>query len=348
MDNQRINRIESEVSQWRNKEERFAKLFSFSLSNNKGLLAEKLRYYEKLAAKYKNTPDLDERLTLRVLRQERNQIEKQLYPNLSIRLLRRLLVVPLREYAALRQESISSINNSQSLQNQLQRTGFTGLTEKLEAQMSQGLQKFTLPVSYYVNEKERVDHRLSFEKDPSGQYRFEGFQTSLYNASKPEEIRQHFFDAKTGPDANLAYNLLSGRAVFKDNLWSQLDFNDKDANGSYRVKEFHAGYGFDLDKALQQLPIKGRSNMAVADKLNNALKAGGRESVSFEIDGKEKRYYIEANPQFKSLTIYDGHSKKINLATITGSKITDALKVVNKLNEVNDTKLSQKKHLRLG
>lgn len=98
-----VNRVEMELSQWRSREERFSKLFSFNLSSNRPLLKEKLQYYERIAAKYKGTQDLDERFALRVLRQERNNVEKQLFPNLLIRLLRRLLVAPVREQIVIRQ-----------------------------------------------------------------------------------------------------------------------------------------------------------------------------------------------------------------------------------------------------
>ena len=63
-------------------------LFSFSLSSNRALLKEKLEYYERIAARYRGTQDQEERFALRMLRQERNRIEKQLYPNPLIRLLR--------------------------------------------------------------------------------------------------------------------------------------------------------------------------------------------------------------------------------------------------------------------
>jgi len=76
MNNSLVNRVEAELNQWRSREERFSKLFSFSLSNNRALLKEKLDYYDRIAAKYKGTQDLDERFALRVLRQERNRIEK--------------------------------------------------------------------------------------------------------------------------------------------------------------------------------------------------------------------------------------------------------------------------------
>ncbi|MBT2591401.1 hypothetical protein J7E50_14320 [Pedobacter sp. ISL-68] len=345
-----VNRVEMELSLWRSREERFSKLFSFNLSSNKSLLKEKLQYYERIAAKYKGTQDVDERFALNVLRQERNKIEKQLYPNLLIRLLRRLLVAPIREQIVIRQNVRQAEINSQSLHSQLQRAGFTNLSTKLDEQIRQSHEQFNIPVSYYINEKERLDHQLYFAKDQTGQYQFEGYKTSLHNELKPEENRQQYFSMKAGYgiDSTEAHNLLAGRSIQKDGTWVQLDFNDKDPHGNYRIKEFQSGYGYDLEKVLQQLPLKELLNKNDADKLQDALKQGSRQSVSFIKNGNEQRYYIEANPQFKSVNIYDEHSRKITLATALGNKTMEALKVNHKINEGKDESQSKRNGLRVS
>lgn len=345
-----VNRVEMELSQWRSREERFGKLFSFDLSSNRALLKEKLQYYERIVAKYKGTQDLDERFALRVLRQERNKIETQLYPNLLIRLLRRLLVAPVREQIIIRQNVRQVEQNSQSLHDQLQRAGFTGLSAKLDGHIKQGEQQFNIPVSYYINEKERLDHQLSFTKDQTGQYHFEGYKTSLHNEMKPEENRQQYFSMKAGYEINTAeaHNLLAGRSIQKDGTWIQLDFNDKDPHGNYRIKEFQSGFGYDLEKILQQLPLKELLNKSEADKLQDALKQGSRQSVSFVKDGNEQRYYIEANPQFRSVNIYDEHSRKITLATALGNKKMEAVKLTHKINERQDESQSKRNGMRVS
>jgi hypothetical protein len=201
--------VETELNQWRSREERFSKLFSFSLSSNKALLKEKLQYYERVAAKYKGTQDMDERFALRILQQERSKIKKQLYPNPVIRLLRRLLVAPVKEQTVIRQNNRKTEQNSQSLHQQVQRAGFTNLAAKIDEQIKQGQQQFSLPVYYYINDKERLNHQLSFVKDQSGIYHFDGYKTNLCNESKPNEQRQQYFNRKNGYEINTteAYNL---------------------------------------------------------------------------------------------------------------------------------------------
>lgn len=330
-----INRVEAAIQQWQRKEERFSKLFSFALSRNRALLSEKLQYYDGIASRYRYSNNVDERFALRLLKQERRQIEKQLYPNLAIRLLRRLLALSFREQITVRQDIKKAQENNQTLQHQLHRAGFTGLSAKLEEQMKQEQPKFSVPVSYYVNEKERMDYQLSFAKDEKGQYRLEGYTANLHNEAKPNEQRRQYFvlNNDTGIDATEAYNLLSGRAIQQAGTWMQLDMNDKDAQGNFRIKQFHANYGYDLENALKQLPLKELQDKNEAQKLYGALKTGSCQSVTFIQNGHEHRYYIEANPQFRSINIYDEHSKKITLNTALGNKTMEAVKLTPKLNQ---------------
>ena len=345
-----INRVEMELNQWRSREERFSKLFNFSLSNNRSLIKEKLHHYERIGTKYKGTKNIEERFALKMLKQEKNKILKQLYPNLLVRLIRKLIIAPLVDQIAVRKDAKEEEKNNQSLYDQVQRIGFKDLSNQIEHQIKQGQEQFTIPVSYYVNEKERLDHELSFVKDQSGRYQFEGYKASLYNELKPEENRSQYFKLQEGNsvDTTQAYNLLSGRSVKKDRSWIQLDLNDKDAIGNHRIKEFYSGYGYDLEKNIQQLPLKELSNKTEADKLKDALKQGNRQPVTLIKNGNEHRFYIEANPQFKSVNIYDEHSRKITLSTALGNKPMETVKQLQNLNESQQENHSKKNGMRVS
>ncbi|MFH6997350.1 hypothetical protein ACHRVZ_05410 [Flavobacterium sp. FlaQc-57] len=345
-----INRVEMELNQWRSREERFSKLFNFSLSNNRSLIKEKLHHYERIGTKYKGSKNIEERFALQMLKQEKDKILKQLYPNLLVRLIRKLVVAPLIDQIAVRKDVKEEQKNNQALCDQVQRIGFKDLSNQIDEQIKQGHEQFTIPVSYYVNEKERLDHELSFVKDQSGKYQFEGYKASLNNELKPEENRNQYFkvEQENSVDTTQAYNLLAGRAVQKEKTWIQLDLNDKDASGNHRIKEFHSGYGYDLVKAVQQLPLKELSNKTQADKLKNDLKQGNRLPVTLIKNGNEHRFYIEANPQFKSVNIYDEHSRKITLSTALGNKTMETVKQIQKTNESQQVKHSKQNGMRIS
>jgi hypothetical protein len=218
------------------------------------------------------------------------------------------------------------------LKNALHQAGFGQVASKLQENIKQGLDGFTIPVSYHVNEKERMDFGLSFAKDQNGQYRFEGYRAALTGENKPQESRQQVFHIQEGGvTATEAYHLLSGRALqpqscVGENKWLQLDFTDKDATGNHRVKEFRSGYGYDLEQTLRDLPLKENQNPELAGKLAAALAGGDRQQVTVERNGREQKFFIEANPQGKTVTLYDEHSRKVSLSSVLGRKPADTVR----------------------
>ena len=64
--------------------------------------------------------------------------------------------------------------------------------------MKQEHQQFSIPASYYVNEKEQLNFSLSFSKNPNGQYQFESYKAILKNDDKPKESRLQNFSIEPG------------------------------------------------------------------------------------------------------------------------------------------------------
>lgn len=92
----------------------------------------------------------------------------------------------------------------------------------------------------------------------------------------------------------------------------QLDFKDADANGNFRQKHYHENYGYDLEAVVSKHPIKELDNPSHKEDLMNSLKKGNRQSATFIKDGQEIKQYIEANPQFKTLTVYDAEHRRLD------------------------------------
>ena len=309
-----FNRVESEVRNWQDTEARIGKLFSFAPSANRAMLGEKLRFYDLISAKYRRNISSEERYTLAYVLQERRKIERQLYPNLLVRLIRRLLIAPVLKRKATDREIKKRELNSHALQEDLQLMGFSDVFKKAESKIRQGHDSFTIPISYFVDDHIRMDHQVSFSRNGNGEYNVNGFEAALHNQRKPSEVKRQFFgrEGSDSIDADQACKLLRGRALEKDGKWIQLDFNDRDEKGNFRIRDYRTGTQYDLREKLKEFPSKPLSPEEEKKIVEN-LKAGERTSVSFSVDGVEKRFYIEANPQFRNITIYDEHSKKITL-----------------------------------
>lgn len=330
-----VNRVEMELNQWRLREERFNKVFSFNLSTNKSLLKEKLKDYERIAAKYKNTHNTDEQFAIRILKQESRRMIKQLHPNLLVRLVRTVVINPLVIQASVRRDSKELELNVNSLHEKMQRIGFPDLSARVNQFIAEGKENFTIPLSYYISEKESINHLLSFSKDTSGRYQLQGYRSSLRNELNPENDRQQYFKVQDDQNIELtqACNLLAGRSVQIKDSWIQLDFNDKDPEGNYRIKEFPLGYGYNLEKIVRELPLKKLSDKREEENWIDSLKQGSQISVILARDGNEHRFCIEANPQFRSVNIFDDRSRKTTIAAALGSKTMGNIKQIRAYND---------------
>lgn len=343
MDLRPVNRIEMETADWNSKEERLRKLFKSSPSVEKSFSKEKLRWCESMLAKYGKAGRLEERSALQIIKNERSNLIKQVYPNRSGQFFYKLMNLLILEKVNAKIQIRDELKNNRSLEDKLKQVGFNNAFSKAERYMKLGQTKFTVPVSYYLNEKERIDHSLSFKKDELGYYEFEGFKTRLHNHTKSSENRQHYFSADQAGSFNAAqaYDLLSGRAVLHEGSWKQFDLNDRDADANYRLKEFPESYGYNIEKALSQLPLKISDQLEFAS-LITSLKDGRREEAVILKDGAQQKVFIEANPQYRSLNIYNESLKKISLSNMQDSVKNKNIKLQTKKAETQTVKISRR------
>ena len=79
------------------------------------------------------------------------------------------------------------------------------------------------------------------------------------------------------------------------------------------MNTYHSGYGYDLEKVLTSLPIKEIIDKENKSRIIQSLEKGNTVQVTFNRDQKEFKMFIEANPQFKSMNVYDNTMKKVYL-----------------------------------
>ena len=113
---------------------------------------------------------------------------------------------------------------------------------------------------------------------------------------------------------------MNGRSVNKDlvnaegqkfNAWLQLDFSQSDDKGGHKFRQFHTGYGYNLENELAKHPIKELGDQLSKERLMQSLERGNLHQVTFVKGDREDKMFIEANPQFKTLNIYNGELKKV-------------------------------------
>lgn len=211
---------------------------------------------------------------------------------------------------------------------------FTGFGEGLEKDLKEKMQKPSPEFQLYYQAKFGKDESaatLYFKKsNQSDMYFFNKYELSLKKENTPEVMRQAFYIGKENTfTLKEAFNLMNGRAVNKYltskegqryNTWVQMDFKQTDKNGNYRLRYFHENYGFDLSRELTKLPIKELGNQEEKNRLIESLKKGNRQTVTLHVNDNSERHFIEANPQFKTINIYDGHMQRLTNKSSQGNK----------------------------
>ena len=222
------------------------------------------------------------------------------------------------------QNSITMIeNNYDFLSKQVKFTGFgEGHNETLRQKMSEGQAEFMLTHKQDFGNDSTVA-TLQFRKsEETGMYFFNRYNLMLQNKQHPDAIKQTFYINPKEDNITLkeGYNLMNGRAVHQEltkqdgekyNAWVQLDFKETDKHGNYVTKQFHENYGYDLQAVLAKHPIKELGSEADSKNLMQSLERGNRQQVTLDINGSERKVFIEAAPQFKSLNFYDNSGQRL-------------------------------------
>jgi hypothetical protein len=235
------------------------------------------------------------------------------------------MLIDKQEYYKLLNDTFMNIKNLEFLKEGLKYLGFGDkLNNDLESKIKEQPTEFKLLLTgeFARNEiKDKVSYQLDFKKsDQTDMYFLNRYQAILKNDDPTQEKSQTFYITKnSGITAKEAYNLLSGRAVNKDlnnkegqpyNAWLQLDFQEKDKNDNFKVKQYHTGYGYDLEMVIAKYPIKEQLEAEQKTKLMKSLEKGNLTQVTFAREGGEDKMFVAANPQYKTLDLYDSKMQK--------------------------------------
>ena len=217
--------------------------------------------------------------------------------------------------------NVMNNENFQYLSDNLKYMGFgENLKTDLEKNLNEGKADFQLHYQAEINKKP-FEVTMNFRKsETTDMYFFNNYHASL-EKGKDEKAEQTFYLNKgKGITGKEAFNLLDGRSVHKDlvtkegqpyKAWMQLDFENKGKNNNFEVKQFHEKYGFDLKAAVEKFPITDLKEPDKEKALMQSLQKGNVQSVTIEKDGNSHKMFIEADPQFKKVNLYDSNMKLV-------------------------------------
>lgn len=213
--------------------------------------------------------------------------------------------------------------NLEFLKDQLKYTGFgETFDQDLKEKMLKGETEFKL-IKEGIYGADSMTAVLNFKKsDHSDLYFFNSYHVNIKKEDSKQALEQTFYINNNSSSITLkeAYNLMEGRSVNKDlktkegevyNSWLKIDFKEIE-NGNFKLNHYHQNYGYDLQASLAKHSIKELENPKYKDDLLNSLKKGNLQSVTFVVAGVESKMYVEANPHFKTVNVYDANKQRIN------------------------------------
>ena len=121
--------------------------------------------------------------------------------------------------------------------------------------------------------------------------------------------RKHKFPISFDIGHREAFNLLSGRAVFKrlpkrpfdgPGCWLQINFEEFDGREEYK---WHYWHGFDLEKAFDRLPIRDIELGTLKPFMLTSLRKGNQIQVTFQRGRKVEKRLLEAAPSRRIIVI---------------------------------------------
>jgi hypothetical protein len=225
------------------------------------------------------------------------------------------------EHIVHKTQNVMNTQNLDFLKKTLLNLGFgEQVNAELEKNINKKMPEFALAAKHEFNQQ-KVDYTLHFKGGENlDNYFFNKFDSTLKMGKDNAESQTFYINKGNGVTAKEAFNLMEGRAVYKQlynkegegyHAWLQLDNNKETAKSNKEIKRFNENYGFDLDAVLKGKGIKELTTPEGTENLFRSLKKGNTQQITVERNGEDKKYFIAASPQYKTVDLYDHQMKKL-------------------------------------
>lgn len=315
--NTQVNRA---ILLWENWQEKQAMLEGvFGQGVGADLVKQKLDFLNQGINRISVGATPDEKLVLDLIKKTTKRMEKQLYPNLVARTLRRmknLFYDRPRQASKLKKQKAENVV---SLDRTLSGLGLNSKKLNLEKVLDFEQKKINVDLVAPYGTDHNFGVRLQLEKDSSGQYQLHGYTATLKDPLNPEQNRSFTFDSALGINAREAANLLQGRAVLKHyqiganrmaSKWVQLDFKNLTQEGKPQMKEMPGDYEFNIRQEATKIAIELNKPELADVKALNGMEAGNQIALK-QVNGETT--YLEANPLNKEITIRNDQQQPITM-----------------------------------
>lgn len=221
--------------------------------------------------------------------------------------------------------------NLDYLKKSLEYLGFgSRLNDVLETAIRKEMTAFSLGINQHYNPPQQrnasiqtpdqIRFELNFSKSKqSDMYFLNDYAVTLNRQGDPIARKQTFDLERDNRITSMqAYKLLSGQSFEKEifnksegkeqgektKVWFKLNLEVNDAYGNHPLRKFYPEYNFDLEKTFDKYPFKKLTELEREGALR-MLRNGNMPELNITIDKKGVAVLLSANPQMKTLEVYD-------------------------------------------
>ncbi|MFI5162379.1 MAG: hypothetical protein ACHQHN_13955 [Sphingobacteriales bacterium] len=230
--------------------------------------------------------------------------------------------------------------NENYLQNQVKFLGFgESLNQEISEKISKQEPEFVIEHRSVYGEDEATATLNFTRSKESDLYFFNSYDMAVKRGGENDTVKQTFYVGReNNTTAKEAYNLLSGRAVYKElskmrmireggeqrleptgekyMAWKELNFKQTDAKGNFETRLFFDNYGYDVEKVLKPFKFKELADEYDKSRVIESLKKGNLHRVTADDNGSEQKFLIAANPKDHTINIYDGNMQRVELKQV--------------------------------
>jgi hypothetical protein len=311
---QRVNRVNEAVRSWDQIEKDHGVLYPESVGTPASART-RLKELEIIQARFRNTRDPVEKISLLFLKDETSRLRKEaLKSKYNWRYIVNFLLKPFTVNKIAAKRNRLEVKNNENFIQSIRKKGFGLYADEIIGLIKQGKKDFSFTVPFQNNETEVTNFKMNINYDPIEGHSFKSVQAQHFNKMNPGDIRNHQMSVLQDiPGPHIISNLMAGRSTYDQrNGWMQFDLTDKDENGNYRMKTVDSN-GFDIDKSCENLPFWDKLKDGQQVTLPMKLQMGNRQPVTYIHNGVKNTVFLEASPIKKEILAFNEHGKALNL-----------------------------------
>jgi hypothetical protein len=303
-----VNRVLLAFKVWEDRKKEMEPLRKAGAADDTTMARLQLDHLRRAKHRLRETARPDEQPFVALLRNQITRLEKQLYPNLLVRIVSRLKERYIDGPAYLIQQQQQRTANMVNLKTQLKASGLGSVAGKLENHLDPDHHQVRLPLDCQLGQDKRLNFDLHFEKDPHGNFQLHRIDGSLLNGGKI--ARSHEFELTDWPNlqTNQIWSLLEGRALKQHYVDASGHEQDRWVElGPNGPQHYDPQYVFNVKTALSAVPAITGNKAELISYLGN----GQQVATHWKQNGQFQSIYVQADPASQTLKLFDARQKPI-------------------------------------